>query len=215
MDFVNELENLLKTAHVRDMLKFMSITNCDYYGKCNEKYNGWEKWFQFELAKYLSKYDCKTDWEKSFCIDGRTKTPKSTNRLDLIYRVRNHSSEYFVGVELKVNVFPQYAIKELIKDLCNIGYIKLSDWNLRSVIGVAFYSDYIMKNTKDYSKYKQFVENLKKAGKINIIRICGWHCFVIKWEASNLNDYKNTRTQYKKYMGKFSEIAKKHNIEPI
>jgi len=65
----------------------------------------------------------------------------------------------------------ELLIKYLLKDLTNVKLIKRREWELRSVIGVAFYSHEIFENTKQHSKYKKYIDflNTNKMAKISAI----------------------------------------------
>ena len=80
---------------------------------------GWEKWWQVELAMYIDEYDGVTewDWEIDFGIDQRTKG-KNTSKIaiDLAFRRKNYAKDKFIYLELKTAVDSATCIRNMVKD---------------------------------------------------------------------------------------------------
>lgn len=66
--------------------------------------SGWEKWWQVELALYLSRADdliAEWDMEHPFDTDQRTKLAQGRMALDIGFRLKRHSKDSWYFVELK------------------------------------------------------------------------------------------------------------------
>ena len=66
--------------------------------------SGWEKWWQVELALYLSHADdtiAEWDMEHPFDTDKRTRLAQNRMALDIGFRLKRHSKDQWYFVELK------------------------------------------------------------------------------------------------------------------
>jgi hypothetical protein len=64
---------------------------------------GWEKWWQIELAMFLSDYEDVAEWdiEEVFLTDLRTGTAKDRMAIDVCFRRKGYAKGHFVFLELK------------------------------------------------------------------------------------------------------------------
>ena len=67
--------------------------------------SGWEKWWQIELALYLSDHPEVSDWEmeESFYTDLRRQQKQNAIAVDLCFRRKKHSRDAMLVLELKQN----------------------------------------------------------------------------------------------------------------
>lgn len=188
--FVGTYNSFLKQKHIKEMLFILN----------ENKLSGWEKWIQFELFKYLSIQENEVYPECSYCIDGRCNTEKDINRLDIVYRNKSHRTDLYNGIELKVHYCSEYAIGGIITDMFAVNTIAPSEWEFRSILGVACYSVENMDGKSDATKYKAIINSLIKDGAAKIIEnIAGWYFLVLYWEADNLSDTYEMKNSYKEF----------------
>lgn len=200
-NMANQVIKFLKTKHIKDMLDYFNSNNL----------NGWEKWLQFEIGKFLDINQYPMDLECSYSRDKRKNKIKQINRLDIVCRKVNTNTDYFLGIELKINQYPEYSIKPLLEDLKGIQEITKKDWEFRSIAGIAFYSHDIIYN-RNYSKYKELVNKLNKKKLCKLLTISGWECLIISWNASNISDKNNIRLEYSSFIKKILNLASDSDI---
>ena len=81
--------------------------------------SGWEKWWQVELALFLSHADDTiADWdmEHPFDTDRRTKLAQSRMALDIGFRLKRHAKDQWYFVELKQADDYRACIDRMCKD---------------------------------------------------------------------------------------------------
>jgi hypothetical protein len=79
---------------------------------------GWEKWWQVELALYLSDHDDVADWnmEERFFTDLRRETGKDSIAVDLSFRQKRHSTDALIFLELKQDLDWKRCIENMLRD---------------------------------------------------------------------------------------------------
>jgi hypothetical protein len=80
--------------------------------------SGWEKWWQVELALYLSDRDEVGDWnmEERFFTDRRRSVDKDSIAVDLCFRRKRCAKEAMIYLELKQDEDWQRCIENLLRD---------------------------------------------------------------------------------------------------
>lgn len=81
--------------------------------------SGWEKWWQVELALYLSHADdliAEWDMEHPFETDQRTRLAQGRMALDIGFRLKKHSKDSWYFVELKQADDFRQCIDRMCKD---------------------------------------------------------------------------------------------------
>ena len=78
----------------------------------------WEKWWQIELAIYLSEYDDVGDWnmEERFFTDLRRGTKKDSIAVDLSFRRKRCSKDASIFLELKQDPDWKRCIENMLRD---------------------------------------------------------------------------------------------------
>lgn len=79
---------------------------------------GWEKWWQIELAMFMSEYDDIAEWniEEEFLTDRRQSTTKDFIAIDLCFRRKRHASDRLVFLELKQDLDWKRCISNMLRD---------------------------------------------------------------------------------------------------
>ncbi len=79
---------------------------------------GWEKWWQIELALYLSEHEAVGDWniDERFFTDLRRGTEKNSIAVDLSFRQRRHSKHASIFLELKQDPDWKRCIENMLRD---------------------------------------------------------------------------------------------------
>lgn len=92
----------------------------DALGKISEfGVSGWEKWWQVELALYLSHADAtiaEWDMEHPFDTDRRTRLAQNRMALDIGFRLKRHAKDQWYFVELKQADDYRACIDRMVKD---------------------------------------------------------------------------------------------------
>jgi hypothetical protein len=103
------LLEFFKTRRVRSSLKAFHAFGV----------SGWERWWQTELAVFLAKSDSVTDWdmEHSFEVDGRTKHARSRLAIDIGFRLKNHSKDWWHFLELSQSDSFKRCIAKMCRDM--------------------------------------------------------------------------------------------------
>ena len=80
---------------------------------------GWEKWWQVELAAWLSEHDHIADWvmEEVFLTDLRKKTQKNSIAIDIGFRMKGFSTKEMLFLELKQNNDWKRCIENMLVDV--------------------------------------------------------------------------------------------------
>ena len=91
--------------------------------------------------------------------------------------------------------------------------IKINEWNLRSVIGVALFLSETYENTRDNSKYKKFLDILESDFKAKIFDVSGWNCLVIGWTADKKSTKRITKEKYNEFVRNIRNDASILEIE--
>ncbi len=101
--------DFFKTKRIKDTLK--SIHELEI--------SGWEKWWQTELAIYLANALSVAEWdmEHPFDTDMRTGLAQSRIALDIGFRLKNHSKNDWLFVELKQDNDYRRCIDKMCKDV--------------------------------------------------------------------------------------------------
>lgn len=201
-DFYRDMQTIFRKSHVRRMLDVLN----------EQETSGWEKWLQFELMRYYHDLDHEPYKEQGYDKNQQHKADNITNRIDLVYRKKNWNTVFYNGVEIKVMRPPQYSIKGILKDLVGVSQIKTSLWELRAVTGLSVYSTEIMNETREYSRYKNFVNSLTNAKRAKLLECNGWSCLVLGWESKAISTKKIMKEEYKSYLQSIGGLANKHDI---
>ena len=79
---------------------------------------GWEKWWQIELALFLSQHNDISDWnmEEPFFTDRRTAIKQDSIAVDLCFRRKRHSTDSMIFLELKQDANWQRCIDNMMRD---------------------------------------------------------------------------------------------------
>jgi len=79
---------------------------------------GWEKWWQIELALYLSEHDEVGNWnmEERFFTDLRRGTEKDSIAVDLSFRQKRCSKDAMIFLELKQDADWKRCIENMLRD---------------------------------------------------------------------------------------------------
>lgn len=80
--------------------------------------SGWEKWWQTELAMYLSDADAIAEWdmEHPFDTDRRTGVVQARMALDIGFRLKRHAKDDWHFVELKQDNDYKCCIDKMCRD---------------------------------------------------------------------------------------------------
>lgn len=210
MHILKDLSGILctqgKDKHFKKMLK-MFHDNHD-----NSNYNGWERWFQFELMQALNDNDYVPFAEQSFSKDQRSSKIKKTNRLDIICTKYNHLTDYQIGIEIKVHPYMSYSIAGILTDFSGFTQIHEKIWNLRGVIGIAIYSKKITDESKK-SKYKNFTARLIEKHLAYPVDIGDWSFLLFGWDADKIKtEHKERKKSYSVYFAELKNIANEFEI---
>lgn len=79
---------------------------------------GWEKWWQIELAVFLSDHEDIGDWnmEEGFLTDRRTSIEKDSIAVDLCFRRKKQSTDSMIMLELKQDPDWKRCINNMFRD---------------------------------------------------------------------------------------------------
>jgi hypothetical protein len=79
---------------------------------------GWEKWWQIELAMFLSDYEDVAEWdiEEVFLTDLRTTTTRDRMAIDICFRRKGYAKGHFVFLELKQDRDWKRCIANMLTD---------------------------------------------------------------------------------------------------
>lgn len=79
---------------------------------------GWEKWWQVELAMFLSEHEEVVEWdlEEVFLTDLRTSTDKDRMAIDVCFRRKRNAANHFVFLELKQDLDWKRCIANMLQD---------------------------------------------------------------------------------------------------
>ena len=102
--------------------------------------SGWEKWWQIELALFLSEHEDVAEWnmEEPFFIDRRHRTPQDSLAIDLCFRRKGQSSEKFIFLELKQDQDWKRCIANMMMDAD-----KVSSAQTKSLLGAKIRSFFL------------------------------------------------------------------------
>ena len=80
--------------------------------------SGWEKWWQIELALFLSDHEDVAEWdmEEPFFTDRRRHTSQDMLAIDLCFRRKRQSSERFIFLELKQDQDWKRCVSHMMSD---------------------------------------------------------------------------------------------------
>ncbi|MEK6762975.1 MAG: hypothetical protein AABY96_09690 [Nitrospirota bacterium] len=80
--------------------------------------SGWEKWWQIELALFLSEHDDVAEWdmEEPFFTDLRHDTSQDSLAIDLCFRRKRHSTERLIFLELKQDQDWKRCVANMLSD---------------------------------------------------------------------------------------------------
>ncbi len=80
--------------------------------------SGWEKWWQIELALFLSEHEDVGDWdmEEPFYTDLRRHTSQDFMAIDLCFRRKRYSTERLIFLELKQDVDWKQCVANMLSD---------------------------------------------------------------------------------------------------
>jgi len=80
---------------------------------------GWEKWWQVELAIWLSDHEDIGDWvmEERFFTDLRLKSKKDSIAIDIGFRMKGYSKDEMLFLELKQNNDWRLCIENMLIDV--------------------------------------------------------------------------------------------------
>ncbi len=80
--------------------------------------SGWERWWQIELALFLSEHDDVAEWdmEEPFFTDRRHHTPQDSLAIDLCFRRKRHSTERLIFLELKQDPGLKRCVANMLSD---------------------------------------------------------------------------------------------------
>jgi hypothetical protein len=101
---------------------------------------GWEKWWQVELALYLSDHDDVADWnmEERFYTDLRRSVEKDCIAVDLSFRRKKCSKDAWIFLELKQDPDCKRCIDNMLRDA-----VKVANSHSRSHEGAAIRSFFV------------------------------------------------------------------------
>jgi hypothetical protein len=104
------------------------------------KVTGWEKWWQVELALYLSDHDDVANWnmEERFFTDLRRSVEKDSIAVDLCFRRKRCSKDSMIYLELKQDADWKRCIENMLRDA-----LKVSDAQTRSQEGATMRSFFV------------------------------------------------------------------------
>lgn len=113
---VEKISNILieffKTKRLKDSLTAFTDTGI----------SGWEKWWQMELALYLSTHEQIAEWdmEHRFEVDHNAKLAQSKIALDVGFRLRNHRKDNWYFLELKQDNDYKKCINRMCTDAIKV-----------------------------------------------------------------------------------------------
>jgi len=189
--FINAFVEFSKNKAIKKKVKYF-YTN---------EITAWEKWLQLEFMYFLDEQkDIEIYVEDQFNRDKRSAS-KWINRVDLTYRRPKTSSDFYVGLELKINKFPECSIKQAIEDdLYGLSEILPNEWPFRAIISVAIYQ----RNARKKSKYIDLVGDIG-----TILKLGDFDVAVICWESEVLE--KASRDSYKQWLKKKMPLTSSNN----
>lgn len=97
--------------------------------------SGWEKWWQIELALFLSEHEDVAEWdmEEPFFTDRRCHTAKDSIAIDLCFRRKRYSTERLIFLELKQDKDWKRCVANMMLDA-----EKVSSAQTKSMFGAEF-----------------------------------------------------------------------------
>lgn len=209
-----------KTAqYVLKLIKDIFNKNIDKFDLFSDGDNHWEKWFQIELASRLRKEKAReVKLEYRFLFDGkkknttfRAKKGAAKGYIDLVYRPKYASLDYYVGIELKQTKSLQGLVR-LMEDVVKLRAARKTEWNFRSLYFVL-----LCKEPKVRNKFVRLLEDLEAikpitCSTLKFDRGAGFWAVVLYWDP---NKYKSSCDiqLYEEWFGKIEECFVKHDPE--
>ena len=119
---------------------------------------GWEKWWQVELAIWLSDHEDIGDWvmEEPFFTDLRLKSKKDSIAIDIGFRMKGYSTDEMLFLELKQNNDWRRCIENMLIDVEKVESAQVqsieSKVRIRNffVVGVYLTDDISKREIHDY-----------------------------------------------------------------
>lgn len=117
--------------------------------------SGWEKWWQVELALFLSEHDEIGSWnmEEEFLTDRRLTKKKDFVAADIAFRKKGHAQDRLTILELKQDLDWKRCLANMMKDAEKIDATharSLSDAEIRSFFVVGVYPSQPKAAVHDY-----------------------------------------------------------------
>lgn len=119
---------------------------------------GWEKWWQVELAIWLSEHEDIGGWvmEEAFLTDLRRKGKKDSIAIDIGFRMKGYSTDEMLFLELKQNKNWRWCIENMLIDIDKVesAHVQSIENKVRIrnffVVGVYLTDDISKKEIHDY-----------------------------------------------------------------
>lgn len=131
-DDVNKIADLLieffKTKRLKDSLTAFTDTGI----------SGWEKWWQMELALFLSNHALVAEWdmEHRFDVSDGAKSNQIRMALDIGFRLKNHKKDHWFFLELKQDDDYRKCISRMCADALKVFSAKsksAADFSIRYI----------------------------------------------------------------------------------
>lgn len=127
--FVHRLvEEFFSKRRVRSSLKVIK----------DKEYTDWEKWLQIELGSFLGDHPETSEYykEKLFLTDKRKDKERDRVFVDLLFRRKNCTIGYFLGIELKQSNSFTSCLRKMLEDCNKIDKVKGSEIRECFMLGV-------------------------------------------------------------------------------
>ncbi len=91
-----------------------------------QEVTGWERWWQIELGTWLGEQHLIGEWvmEEPFEVDARHGSGKTSMLIDIGFRLKNHSTEEWIFLELKQNRSWRTCINNMLSDVEKVNTAK-------------------------------------------------------------------------------------------
>lgn len=145
-------------------------------------WTGWEKWWQIELATHIANHDYVSDVkiEVPYQKDGRfTSLDQGKLFIDIGFRLKNHSTDWWHYIELKQNANYQRLIDLMLQDARKVAAARKSsnDYGIRHLACFGIYN----KEDSDDSSVKQYAKEIAKVSerRIHLFPVGAHHNLII------------------------------------
>lgn len=130
--------------------------------------SGWEKWWQIELAMFLSEYEHVAEWdmEEPFFTDLRRHTSQDFMAIDLCFRRKGHSTGRLIFLELKQDPDWKRCVANMLSDaekVYSAQSISLSGAEIRNFFLAGIY----IRPSESKAEIHDYIEDVTEGRDVN------------------------------------------------